>query len=197
MTASRLTPALLALTLAAAPLPLRAQAPPIAFKCPLAGTVTEVTMGTAVHALTNLGADPSDPALCRWQRGTSPGASLYGIFGPDTSELRGADIRRGMDALFAGATEVAFRFQTTSRNGQTAATEDTWQRIGRETLTIGDRKVETHVFRRISVSAERNFRGVWRRWYDPVSNEWVKRELVEANQRTASDDYVASRLPLP
>lgn len=200
MTASvrdRLAPALLGLALAAVPLPARAQAPPIVFQCPLAGTVTEVTTRTAVHALTNLGADPSDPALCRWQRGAAPGASLYGIFGPDTSELRGADIRRGMDALFAGANEVSFRFQTTSRSGQTAATQDTWQSIGRETLTIGDRKVETHVFLRTSVSAERGFRGVWRRWYDPVSHEWVKRELVEANQRTASDDYVASRLPLP
>jgi len=200
MTASvraRLARVLLALALAAAPLPLLAQAPPIAFQCPLAGTVTEVTTRTAVHALTNLGADPSDPALCRWQRGATPGASLYGIFGPDTSPLRGADIRRGMDALFAGAAEVTFRFQTTSRSGQTAATEDTWQRIGLQTLVIGDRPVETHVFLRISVSAERGFRGVWRRWYDPVSNEWVKRELVEANQRTASDDYLASRLPLP
>jgi hypothetical protein len=194
---TRLAAALLALALATAPLPLRAQAPPIAFQCPLAGTVTEVTMAGAAHALTNLGADPSDPALCRWQRGTAQGASLYGIFGPDTSELRGADIRRGMDALFAGATQVTFRFQTTSRSGQTAPTEDTWQRIDPQTLTIAGRQVATHVFLRTSVSAERGFRGVWRRWYDPVSAEWVKRELVEANQRTASDDYVASRLPLP
>ena len=108
--------AVLALALAAAG-PARAQTAPLAFKCPLAGTVTEITTGSAVHALTNLGPDPADPALCRWQRGASPGASLYGIFGPDTSELRGADIRRGMDALFAGAAEVRFRFQTTSRSG--------------------------------------------------------------------------------
>lgn len=186
----------LGLALAIASPQALAQAPPIAFKCPRAETVTEITTPNGLQAVTNLGTDPTDPALCRWRRGTSPGASLYGIYGPDTSELRGADIRRGMDALFAGAAEVSFRFQ--SRMGRAnVAVEDTWQRVGVETLAIGGREVVAHVFLRTSVGRERDFRGVWRRWYDPDSQEWVKRQLVEANQPTASDDYVASRLPLP
>ena len=186
--------ALLALVLPSAP--AHAQAPPIEFKCPQAGTVTEIATANGHQSVTNRGADPSDPALCLWQRGTSPGASLYGIYGPDLSAQRGADIRRGMDALFAGAPEVSFRFQSRMGNARVSV-EDTWQRAGEETLTIEGRAIPTHVFLRTSVSQDRNFKGVWRRWYDPVSQEWVKRELIEANQPTASDDYLASRLPLP
>lgn len=184
------------LLLALAPAPAHAQAPPIAFKCPLPGTVTEIATANGHQSVTNRGTDPSDPALCLWQRGPSPGASLYGIYGPDLSPQRGADIRRGMDALFAGAPEVSFRFQ--SRMGTArVSVEDTWQRAGEETLILQGSPVATHVFLRTSISHDRAFKGVWRRWYDPASQEWVKRELVEANQPTASDDYTASRLPLP
>ena len=100
---------------AAAPTAPASQSQRIEFKCPKAGTVTETTTASRTNDVTNLGPEAADPFSCGWKRGFTTEARIYGFFGHDASEMKGADIRRGMGELFAGAPEVSFRFQSATR----------------------------------------------------------------------------------
>lgn len=180
---------------AAAPAAPAPQSQRIEFKCPKNGTATETTTASQINDRTNLGPESADPFTCGWKRGFTTGASIYGLYGADASEMKGADIRRGMGELFAGGADVSFRFQSATTAGGQSMFEENWRRVGVETLTTSGAAVPTHVFLRTSVNKNTGNKWVWRYWYDPVSGEWVKRTLVEGN--TTTQDYVVSKLPAP
>ncbi len=208
---SRLRSAVIGLTLALAPLPSlgqparpatparpapaaqppAAQSQRIEFKCPKEGSVTEIESQGQVRETTNLGPMPDDPVKCRWKRGFSTGGNLFGFWGFET-----ADIRRGMTELFAGAAEVSFKYQGGGSGGGQWTYEDTWRRMGTETVTIAGAPVVAHVFQRTNHNQTMGGKWVFRLLFDPASGEWVKRTLVEGVSQN-TPDFVARKLPAP
>jgi len=144
------------------------------FRCPAAGTTVtlDVPAGAVTGAYT--ATDPADPVLCRIV--TTAGESkslLYNFY--DAGPLMGqAGIRKGMDDLLSKhADQVSFEmyYNFYSR------VQETWKRIGIETLPIDGRYVRTVKFERTSnvlVGYGMPPLVSWLVWYDPVADVFVK-----------------------
>jgi len=160
------------------------------------------------------GADPKDPAMCyvRFMPLGPNGerihmARLYNTFFRQTvyeshKLVNVDDLRRGMDALLTGQTDKAtFTFGVSINGAPPVYSAQEWQRVGTETLTIGDRVINAVVFRTWS---DREYwpgglrsgrHTIMRRWFDPATSIFVK-EVVEENVGGGPStlNYIALRI---
>ena len=126
--------------------------------------------------------DPADPVLCRIVTSAGESKSLLYNFYDAGSMLGQASIRKGMDDLLSKhADQVSFEmyYNFYSR------VQETWKRIGIETLLIDGRYVRTVKFERTSKILNgppvMNMAGIlgtvsWLVWYDPIADVFVKSE---------------------
>ena len=147
----------------------------VQFKCPLKGTIVEYQSGVTIQHVTFSGSDPSNSDICVSTSSRGVNTVLFGIY-PTTINADLAAISRGFLALFEGS-QAEFVVQV-SDTKQSTLYEDRWIRLGRETLTIAGVNVDTIAFgRRQKGQSGNNFVGSEKRWYDPVSGLWLKREV--------------------
>ena len=155
----------------------QAQAP--AFKCPKAGTIIEITTSAQIGVRISLGVDASDPTLCRSKVGSAISELYYGLYSRAVSADGLAELRQGLADLFAGRREqFAARFQSPTTGGGRLTFEDTWRRLGSETIVIADRQVAAVAFERAQRNLDGIFQGVEKYLYDPATGVWVKRMAV-------------------
>jgi hypothetical protein len=152
------------------------------FRCPARGTT--VTLDVPAGAVTGAyeATDPADPVLCRIVTSAGESKSLLYNFYDAGSLLGQASIRKGMDDLLSKhADQVSFEmyYNFYSR------VQETWKRIGIETLLIDGRYVRTVKFERTSKILNgppvMNTAGIlgtvsWLVWYDPIADVFVKSE---------------------
>jgi hypothetical protein len=186
------------------------------FTCPSDGTwIERMWVDTQYkHNIWFDGANPKDPAMC-YVRNMPLGPHgerfhlpvLYDLFtyrSPLVSTyqlLYNDDFRPGMNALLTGQTDKAHFIVAASINGNapTRYSEQTWQRLPNETLTIGDRVVDAMVFR--SRSVRKYVTGlptgghvVMKRWFDPKTSIFVKKVVEETALSGVTLDYVVLRI---
>jgi hypothetical protein len=164
------------------------------FHCPTAGTT--VTLDVPAGAVTGAYAatDPTDPVLCRIVTTAGESKSLLYNFYDAGSLIGQAPIRKGMDDLLSKhADQVSFEIYYTFYNRY----QETWKRIGMETLPIDGRYVRTVKFERSSrplsgppsyvTSSSMGIYGTtnWLVWYDPAADVFVKSEHQTPNATTA------------
>jgi Caspase domain len=153
------------------------------FHCPAPGTT--VTLDVPAGAVTGAyeTTDPSDPVICRIvTTGGESKSLLYNFYDAGSLIGRQAPIRKGMDDLLSKhADQVSFEifYSFSSR------IQETWKRIGIETLPIDGRYVQTVKFERTS-TLYNSFLGAqvpgrWLIWYDPVADVFVKSERQTPN----------------
>ena len=155
------------------------------FRCPAPGTT--VTLDVPAGAVTGAyeTTDPADPVLCRIVTTAGESKSLLYNFYDAGSLLGQAAIRKGMDDLLSKhADQVSFEIYY----GFNSRVQETWKRIGTETLPIDGRYVRTVKFERSSLPLSGppsyvtfSSMGVfgptnWLVWYDPVADVFVKSE---------------------
>jgi hypothetical protein len=186
------------------------------FTCPRDGMwIERMWVDTQyVHDIWFDGADPKDAAMCyvRYMPLGPHGerfhlSVLYDLFtyrSPFASSYRllyNDDFRRAMNALLTGQTDKAHFILAASINGNapTHYSEQTWQRLPNETLTIGDRVVDAMVFR--SWSERKYVTGlptgghvVTKRWFDPKTSIFVKKVVEESALSGVALDYVVLQI---
>jgi hypothetical protein len=205
------------LLLAASPAPVLAQAtrpatparPPapaapapqvqgIVFKCPKAGTVIEWKTAAQINERTSLGSEAGDPLTCISKRGFATTESLYGFYNKNVSAQGLVDVRRGFGELFAGQkTEVTVRFDAASTGGGRFTYEDTWKRLGSETLTIAGKPISAIKFERTQLNLTNPFKGSYHAWYDPASGVWVKLKTIQVDRNVPDSDYDVVKITEP
>jgi hypothetical protein len=187
------------------------------FTCPRDGTWVEGMWTDTQYkfAIWYDGADPKNPAMC-YVRTMPLGPHgerihmirMYNTFYRSTlyethKLVYGEDLPRGMNALLTGQTDNAHFTFGIAINGNTPSLylEQKWQRLGNETLMIGDRAVNAMVFR---CWAEREhwpgfhsgIHVVTKRWFDPKTSIFVKETVEESvgGHGTVDLDYVVLRI---
>jgi hypothetical protein len=171
-----------------------AQAQPVDFTCPKAGTVEIRPLGT----IRDTGASTNDPYVC-----TSLGYAgkrfslLFGIYrteGPDIALIRPA-----MLELFSGRkTSVSFGFT----NPDQVHLHHTWTFLRRETITVAGKARDTMAFD-LEIQAERRQGGYNLLhalfWFDPMDGIWIKRQLhlISGTYQGNSPDYEDISIVVP
>jgi len=148
------------------------------FRCPSAGTTVTLDVPTGAVTGAYEATDPADPVLCRIVTSAGESRSLLYNFYDAASLLGQASVRKGMDDLLSKhADEVSFEIYHTFYN----RSQETWKRIGIETLPLDGRYVRTVKFERTSGALGTPGRMSWLIWYDPASDVFVKSERQTPN----------------
>ncbi len=160
------------------------------FRCPTPGTT--VTLDVPAGAVTGAyeATDPADPVLCRIVTTAGERKSLLYNFYDAGSLFGQAGIRKGMDDLLSKhADQVSFEMYYSFYS----RVQETWKRIGIETLPIDGRYVRTVKFERTSqplsgpssyvASSSMGVYGPvnWLVWYDSAAGVFVKSERQMPN----------------
>jgi hypothetical protein len=147
------------------------------FHCPAPGTT--VTLAVPTGAVTGAYAmtDPADPVLCRIVTTAGESKSLLYNFYDVGSLIGQAGIRKGMDDLLSKhADQVSFEIYYNN----SGRAQETWKRIGIDTLPIDGRYVRTVKFERKHGTWGPNVEN-WLIWYDPAADVFVKSERQTPN----------------
>jgi len=138
--------------------------------------------------------------LCKTKRGFSTGEFYYGRFSNNISPDGLAALRQGFADLLAGTrTQFTTRYETAASGGNRFTYEDTWRRIGIETITIAGQPIAAVAFERAQQNLGAIFQGTEKLWYDPSSGVWVKRTKTaggETSQNFAID-WEVSKISVP
>lgn len=144
-----------------------AQAQPVSFACPKAGTVEERALGKLQYT----GPSPSDPLICTFTNYRNEKESrLYNYYPPDAATA--GPIKAGLADLFAGR-KASVTFDYTSPTHYIS--HETWKIARRESVSIGGRTVDTVVFdidRIYETRNENHFHLMG--WLDAKDGLWVK-----------------------
>lgn len=160
------------------------------YQCPPPGTYVETQTDSQILSRTHLGSIPDKPGGCLARRGSEVSESYFGFyFGSLTRGVEEA--RQGLSDLFADRRQS---FTVTAGDARIEYNE-TWRRLGKETVSIDSKPTETVVFERDQVGAAGNsFSGTERLWFSPETNVWVKRQVIRKNGGSWGSDWEVKRI---
>jgi hypothetical protein len=153
--------------------PSQAQAP--GFACSKAGTTAQYELGK----LQDLGTSPDDPNECMlvdpWGKTKGLLFNYYGVEKTDYPAIRSA-----MTSLFSKRSQsVSFLLTSAGSRNQF---RDTWTFLRKESIMLGDRKIDADVYENHRQGQLGNdWDGTWVLWLDPRTGIWVKRSLSLAS----------------
>jgi hypothetical protein len=153
--------------------PVRANAQPVSFTCPRAGTVVEYASGQESY----LGTVPGNPFICAkknlWGKDKTLIFNFYLVMDSDVPA-----VQAGMQALMANPGQpVSFIYIAASNRNQY---KDTWVLLRREFVVLDGRKIDAVVFGREQEGRLGNSfhsKSTW--WLDPRTGVWLKSEVTD------------------
>jgi hypothetical protein len=169
-----------------------AQAEPVGFACPKAGTIEERALGKLQYT----GAAANDPTVCNFVNyKNEPDARLFNFYPMEASSA--AAVKAGMGDLFAGRKNtVTFDYTSPTRY----LSHDTWTISRHEPVVIGGRSFDTVV-----LELDRQYEGRnqnrWHlvEWLSARDGLWVKGQssLVSGQATGMPPSYQDHAITIP
>jgi hypothetical protein len=154
-----------------------AQAQPINFACPKAGTVEERAVSTQKYT----GVSANDPYICAMLGRTGKPElrlfNLYPLSDINNTEATMAPVRTAMQELLSGR-KTSVSFALTASNGYIL--QETWTFLRKEPYAVNGQAFDTMVFdQEITADprARSDFHGHYTMWLAPKAGLWLKSDL--------------------
>jgi hypothetical protein len=172
------------------------------FHCPKSGTTVKTAIAENGVEYTQVyrGADQNDPEICRLTISTTvpytPRARrrLFNFFDvPTMADM--TEVRPALRSLLSGQTNrMTFRFTAydSDRRGPWPW-QETWQRLGHETIPVGGRNIDAVTFERESENVyTHSSHAKIKLWFDPATGIFLKDETTILQGQWGHDYQVTS-----
>jgi hypothetical protein len=148
---------------------------PMPFRCPVNGTVVELSTNVKVESL---GADPQDPTVCVVRANNVERRLLYGFWRlPLTHHGAEASARAAFAQFYPAmpGKTVTYDIFLPRTGGGDDPYRETWTAIGIQPVTVRAGSFNAMVIERTQEGRGGNvFKGTWRRWVDVNTGVTVK-----------------------